>query len=138
MRVMFDINIALDILQQREPHQQHSAEVVSASIRGELQGCFPAHAVTTIYYVLRKAVGKTEARRASGWLVNTMTITPCDAKVLTAAIKTSMSDLEDAVVACSARVAECDYIVTRNKRDFSGSPIPAIAPEELLDMLAAS
>lgn len=72
MKVMLDTNIVLDILQQREPHQQRSAEVVSAVVRGETQGCFPAHAVTTIYYILRKVVGQAEARRAAGWLVNTL------------------------------------------------------------------
>lgn len=57
---------------------------------------------------------------------------------MTAAIATAMGDLEDAVVACSARDAGCDYIVTRNKPDFSKSPVPAITPEELLGILAAS
>lgn len=138
MKVMFDTNIALDILQQCEPHQQRFAEAMSASVRNEIQGCFPAHAITTIYYVLRKIIGHAEAHRAAGWLVNTLEIAPCNSKVLAAAINTSMDDLEDAVVACSARHAECDYIVTRNKRDFARSPVPAISPEELLDILAPS
>lgn len=138
MKVMLDTNIALDILQQREPHQQRSAEAVSAVVRSEIQGCFPAHAVTTVYYVLRRVAGQAEARRAAGWLVNTLEIAPCDGGVLTAAIATTIADLEDAVVACSAREAGCDYIVTRNKPDFSKSPVPAISPEELLGILAAS
>ena len=138
MKVMFDANIALDIFQQREPHQQHSAEAMSASVRGEIQGCFPAHAVTTVYYVLRRVVGHAEARRAANWLVNALEIAPCDSEVLTAAINMSMGDFEDAVVACSARHVECDYIVTRNKRDFTRSPVSAISPEELLDILASS
>ena len=138
MKVMFDTNIALDILQQRDPHQQRSAEAVSAVIQGEIQGCFPAHAVTTVYYVLRRVVGQAEARRAAGWLVNALEISPCDEGVLSAAIATPMGDLEDAVVAWSAREAGCDYIVTRNKPDFSKSPVPAISPEELLGILAAS
>jgi len=138
MKVMFDTNIALDILQQREPHQRHSAEAVSASVRGEIQGCFPAHAVTTVYYLLKKVVGQAEARRAAGWLVKVWEIPPCDSEVLTAAINTPIGDLEDAVVACSARHAGCDYIVTRNKRDFVHSSVPAISPEELLDLLATS
>ncbi len=29
MRVMFDANVVLDVLQQREPHQIHSAQLLS-------------------------------------------------------------------------------------------------------------
>jgi hypothetical protein len=49
-----------------------------------------------------------------------------------------MPDFEDSVVAAVAAAAGCDYIVTRNVRDFTGSPVLAVTPAEFLKVLPAS
>ena len=43
-----------------------------------------------------------------------------------------IEDFEDAVVASLAEKAGFDYIVTRNHSDFSGSPVAAVDPVQLL------
>ena len=43
-------------------------------------------------------------------------------------------DYEDAVAAAAAKKAKCDYIITRNKRDFTNSPVPALTPGEVLTL----
>lgn len=45
-----------------------------------------------------------------------------------------MPDFEDAVVAASA--SDCQFIVTRNVADFTGSPVPVITPAALLEKLS--
>lgn len=35
-------------------------------------------------------------------------------------------------IACSAKRNDVDVIVTRNKRDFAKSPVPALTPEEFV------
>ena len=40
--------------------------------------------------------------------------------------------LEDDLIACSAKRNDVDVIVTRNKRDFAKSPVPALTPEEFV------
>jgi len=55
-----------------------------------------------------------------------------DRAVLTAALNSGMTDFEDAVQAVAAKSAGIDMVVTRNKRDFRNSPIPAVLPKELL------
>ena len=42
------------------------------------------------------------------------------------------SDFEDAMVAAAAVSAGCDVIVTRNAGHFTGSPVPAVSPEEFV------
>ena len=34
----------------------------------------------------------------------------------------------------AAKKAKCAYIITRNKRDFANSPVPALTPGELLTL----
>ena len=47
-----------------------------------------------------------------------------------------MTDFEDALQVAAARACGARYIVTRNVRDFAGSPIPAISPREALRSLS--
>jgi predicted nucleic acid-binding protein len=43
-----------------------------------------------------------------------------------------ISDFEDAIIAAIAMREKTDYIITRNTKDFSKSPVPAITPDTFL------
>lgn len=43
-------------------------------------------------------------------------------------------DFEDCVVAKCAESCNADYIITRNVKDFAGSSVRAITPEEFLEL----
>jgi len=43
-----------------------------------------------------------------------------------------MSDFEDAIIAATALRENAEYIITRNIKDFTQSPIPAITPSDFL------
>ena len=43
-------------------------------------------------------------------------------------------DYEDALQNVCAERMKADYIITRNKRDFAGSKVPAFSPEEFLEI----
>ena len=55
--------------------------------------------------------------------------------VLTA-FQRKAKDFEDCLLAVCAESARCDYIVTRNKKDFEGFGIPLLTPAELLQRLS--
>ena len=61
MTVTVDINVLLDVFQKREPYYKASAQVVSMVSSGKLNGVFPAHGLTTLYYLVRKHASKPEA-----------------------------------------------------------------------------
>lgn len=44
-----------------------------------------------------------------------------------------MTDFEDAMQVAAARACGSQYIITRNARDFTHSPIPAIGPQHALN-----
>ena len=50
-------------------------------------------------------------------------------------LSSDWKDYEDATQNATALRAEADCIVTRNKKDFSNSPLPVYTPAELLDIL---
>jgi len=59
-------------------------------------------------------------------------VVPCDKPMLLAARALCFTNYEDAVIAIAAKKAKCAYIITRNARDFTKSPVPALAPGEFL------
>lgn len=135
MKIAVDLNVVLDVVQNRAPHYQDSAEVLSLARAGEISAVLPSHAVTTLYYVLAKAAGSIKADQTVDWLLIHFEIAVADKAIFRRARQLSLVDFEDAVVASLAETAQCDYIVTRNVPDFASSTVPAITPADFLALL---
>ena len=136
MKVAIDLNVVLDVVQNRQPHYQDSADVLSRARTREFSAVLPGHTVTTLYYVLAKAAGKSKADQTVDWLLAHFDIGAADKAIFRRARQLSLSDFEDAVVASVAEAEHCDYLVTRNVPDFTGAPVPAISPADFLAVLA--
>jgi len=52
MRVLLDLNVLLDVVQNRAPHYEDSAKVLSLARLGEVHAVLPVHAFTTLYSVV--------------------------------------------------------------------------------------
>ncbi|HTG45074.1 MAG TPA: PIN domain-containing protein [Verrucomicrobiae bacterium] len=135
MKVVLDLNVVLDVVQNRAPFYQASAQVLSRARTGEIASTLPTHAVSTIHYVVAKAATKAKADQTVDWLLTHFEIGVADKTVFRRARELNLVDFEDAVVASLAEASQCDYIVTRNLPDFSGSPVAAITPRDLLAIL---
>ena len=55
-----------------------------------------------------------------------------------AALNSSFSDLEDALIYQAARAVKAEAIITRNGKDFASSLIPALSSSEFFDWLAVN
>ena len=137
MIIALDLNVVLDVVQNRQPHYQDSAEVLSRIRIGEIAALLPSHGVTTLWYLLDKAANPATANQTVDWLLNHFEIGATDKAAFQTARRLPIPDFEDAVVTSLARSANSDYIVTRNVADFAGSPVPAITPTESLKLLPA-
>lgn len=132
MRVMFDLNIILDVLQLRHPWAEASGKLCAAAVRGEVEGFVASHAITTLFYIVEKHAGREIAEKDIDWVLASFSAAPADRQVFLRARSLPLKDFEDAVVVASAEAAHCNVIATRNIADFHGAPIPAFTPEELL------
>jgi hypothetical protein len=135
MKITLDLNVVLDVVQNRAPHYQDSAEVLSRARVGEITAVLPGHAVTTLHYILAKAAGVTTAGHTVDWLLTHFEIAAADKAIFRRARQLTLADYEDAVVAGIAESTRCDYVVTRNVPDFAGSPVPAVTPTAFLALL---
>jgi predicted nucleic acid-binding protein len=135
-RVLFDTNIVLDVLLDRKPWAEASAAVWAIAETGRCQGMLAAHAVTTIHYLLRKETGNQGAKRVISAILRIFRVAAVDGTVLDEALQLTSSDFEDAVTSAAARVANCDYIVTRDPKGFRGSLVRPFTPEAVLPLFA--
>ena len=128
MKILIDLNIILDYLEDRDPFADQAEKI----LENEKNTLFvSAHMVTTAFYLMR-FIGREAQDAAVDFILNNFTIVPCDKTILSSARTLGFADYEDAVVAAAAKQAQCAYIITRNKRDFANSPVPALTPGEFL------
>ena len=130
--VMLDINVVMDVAQQRQPHYQYSSIVISEVLYHHINGLLAGHAITTLYYLITKYRNRHIAEQKVDWLLEHFAIASPDAGLFRQARTLPMQDFEDAVIAVLAKHAGCDYILTRNIPDFTHSPIQPITPEEFV------
>lgn len=137
-RILLDVNVVLDVLLDREPHAAASGALWAAIEAGRAEGRIAAHAVTTIHYLLRKEIGSVRARRTVAAIMRIFEPAAVDRSVLANALDLSCPDFEDGVTAAAAENSGCDFIATRDAKDFRGSLVPVLAPEALLPLIMVS
>ena len=137
MKVVFDTDVILDLLLDREPFSESAARIFSRAETGDVTGYMCATTLTTIHYLATKVVGANRAKRHIRKLLSLLEVAPVHRAVLESALEGGIEDFEDAVVSEAARHVGAKAIVTRNIRHYTDSVIPAYSPVEMLKMLAA-
>ncbi len=57
MKITVALNVLLDVAQNRLPFYQASEEVLNRARAGEFAAVLPAHALTTLHYIIEKWSG---------------------------------------------------------------------------------
>lgn len=132
MRALFDTNVVLDVLLDREPHAQASAQALALVERGEVQGFLYATTVTTLFYLARRTLGTQRAREQIAVLLRLFGVVPVTHLTLADALDAGFADYEDAVLHEAARHAGMHCIITRNVQDFAAARLVVWEPSEFL------
>ena len=136
MRVLFDTNVLLDLLLDREPYSDDASYLFSKVECGDLVGYICAITVTTIHYLATKVIGSKQAMDELHKLLNLFEIAGVNRSVLEEAFKAGFADFEDAVLYEAARHVDAEAIVTRNVQDFKNARIKIYSPDELAKILS--
>ena len=124
MRVLIDTNIALNFLLQRQPFFQDAELLFQAIDSGQVIGYVTATTLTDIFYIARRHTRSVEqARQAIIEILSVMEICPVSRVVLESALGFGLVDFEDAVQVACAVAQGLDVILTRDRQDFSSSPV---------------
>jgi predicted nucleic acid-binding protein len=134
--VLLDINVVLDVFLARDPWLADSAAVVQAGLDGIVSLHLSAASLPTVFYLVRRNADRAKAHTVVGECLKTFAIVPVDRQALETAVRLPGSDFEDNLQLACAGLAGLDAIVTRDPKGFAGSPIPVLAPAELLAQIS--
>jgi len=138
VRVLFDTDVVLDLLLDRQPFSEAAASLFSLVECGRIEGYLCATTVTTVHYLAGRAQNARAARQHLELLLSFLRVAAVDHDVLAAALGSRITDYEDAVLHEAAAAAGVQAIVTRNVRDFRRAAIPVYSPDELCRVLEAT
>ena len=135
MQILFDTNIVLDVLLNRQPWVTESAAIWQANDDGRIDGFFVASALTDIFYIARRLTDLENAHKAIRICLEAFQVCPVDRETLELAASLAGTDFEDNVQIACAQIANLDAIVTRDTDGFEATSISTLAPAELLAQL---
>jgi len=135
-KVLFDLNIILDVLQEREEFYEFSARLLAMAETGRIQGWLASHSITTLFYLIAKDRSPEHAQASITNLLQFLKIAPIDQNTIEQALNLPYRDFEDAVQMISALQLRADYLITRNVKDYHPAPMEVLQPVELLALLA--
>lgn len=136
MNVLIDTNVILDAMLSRSPFNEAAQKLFIMVAEEKINAYITANCVTDIYYLLHKYLHDTtrckEELRKLFTLFNIMDVTGSDCEK---ALELPMTDYEDALLAACAKRGKIECIITRNVKDFNGSPVKAVSPDDFLRLL---
>lgn len=133
MKIMCDTNVILDVLLEREPFVEDSYKLLKLCEEHKIDGFVSASSITDIFYLVRKYTHSTElAYKAVGKLLEIVKVCSVTNNDILIAFQKKAKDFEDCLVATCAKSIHCDYIVTRNKKDFEDFGFSVLTPAEIL------
>ena len=135
MTVLIDSNVALDILLNNAGLVDGSKAVFDLAEEKRFIGYVSASAVTDIFYISQKKLGKKGAKEAIKYLLNIYYPATVTDEDIYHALDLTWDDFEDSVQFTVGEGLSADYIVTRNTKDFSSSHIPAVTPEQFIRII---
>lgn len=133
MRVLFDLNILLDLLLRREPHYTNAAALHAMVEDRRLEGVVGANTVIALAHLLERAIGPEHAGASLRRVLETYEIRSIGRAALEEALTAPPGQYDDAVLFAAAHHGRIDAIVTRNPENFPQGPVQVVRPRELLE-----
>ncbi len=132
MKVLLDTNVVLDVLLDRKPHVVDSVRIFRMVEEGQVSGILCATTLTTLDFLLSQSLGRPDSRRVLARVMRLFEIAPVNRVVIEGALRSEMTDFEDAVLDHAAQQAGADAVITRNPKDFAKASCPVFDPRQFL------
>ena len=114
-KIFLDTNILIDLIVERQPHLTTLQETLPYLNPSQIY--LSTLSIHIIYYVLKiKKDSKLDKRVQT--VCSKINLVPLTPSITLQAINTYLTDFEDTLQYYSALDQDCDYILTRNIKDF--------------------
>ncbi|MBP5339742.1 MAG: PIN domain-containing protein [Prevotella sp.] len=125
----------IDVIGRREQFCLPSLQIMSLADRGLIRVYVSAMSYATASFILGKDNKELDIFREFSKFMKITTATLVDSSTIEKSAESKFKDFEDAMQYFSAMNEDIDYIITRNKKDFTASDIPVFEPQEFVDYL---
>jgi predicted nucleic acid-binding protein len=133
-KVFLDSDIVLDIATGREPFYIDSTAVLSLIENGYALGVMSSNSITNIYYILRKLGTGEKTKKFINTILSYVSVISVEHEDIQKALESKFKDFEDGVQHFCAKRNRCDYIISRNIKDYAFSEVEVIEPKEFILM----
>jgi predicted nucleic acid-binding protein len=135
-KVFVDTNILVDLLADRQPFSKFAIELFELSENGKVRLFTSSHAIATTYYILKKYITENKLRETILDLLELVSVIAVDLPILKKGLLSTHKDFEDAIqIFAAGTIADMDFIVTRNIKDYKNVGIAVLPPDEILNHL---
>lgn len=133
MKIIFlDTNIILDFLMKRDDFLKDAERILDMGYNQEYKLFLSSLSFSNIAYIARQRYRGNELYDLLDKVREMMDVADVDKWAVERALKLRAKDFEDALQYYSALKINADYIITRNKKDFSFSDIKVLTPKEFI------
>ena len=134
--ISVDTNIIVDLIADRKPFSKFAIDLFDRAENNKVTLFTSSHSIATTHYILKKYVAEKELRSILLNLLDYLSVISVDENVLKRGLRSKHKDFEDSIqIICATSIDKLDFIITRNKNDFSNSEVPVFAPDEIDDKL---
>jgi predicted nucleic acid-binding protein len=135
MNVLIDTNVVLNILLEQPDFYTGSKKIFTLAEMSYITGFVSASAITDIFYVSQKWIGKAASRKSMKHILHVFHPATVTDNNIYDALDLEWDDFEDSVQYVVGTSLHVDYIVTRNIKDYSSGYIPAVTPEHFMQII---
>ena len=134
--LFIDTDVVVDLLTDRKPFSGIAARLFDHSEKGNARLYLSSLSYANIYYVVRK---NTTHKTMIGLLRDLESITETvdvTKAIIKASLQSEFKDFEDAIqYQAAVSNKKISAIVTRNPKDYKGSALAVLSPEEAVGLL---
>lgn len=141
LKVFFDTNIIMDILEGDRPSSTAASQLIDLIRAGRLEGQICSQSIVDASYICtREKYNMTVFKRAIRHMLDIINMNQVDYFALHQALNNPQGDFEDAALFACAQDSACDAVITNDKdfrRRYEGMDphIRFFSPEELIAQL---
>jgi len=140
MEVLIDTNVALDVILNNAGFVTNNRVILELAEQKRFIGYISASAITDIFYISQKRLGKKIARESINHLLHIFSPATVTGDNIYQALNLEWEDFEDSVQYVIGESFSVDYIVTRNTKDFtadilSDASINIVTPEQFINII---
>ena len=137
MKVFLDTNVLLDVLMESREHHVDSATILRVAEKGVVQAVLSAQSIIDAAYVFsqKEELPIGRFKNAIKLILGIITVTSISENSIKIAIRSDIADFEDAAQIGCAGEAECDVIISSDKKWKQYTDIPIYTPKEFCEFI---